>query len=365
MDKIKFNLILKGKKVFYPKLNSKVYYTLVINNKEQQKFMNKKFKEFNKDIDTIIGIDFEFRKISKETRDIALVQINLENKNDSAYIFIFYPPDLNNKALKRLNKLLCNTKIIKVIHGAESLDILYLFNTLLKDDKNKIRKFIYNLYDTKFLCEYYHLKYNINSSCSIYNLLEELKVFDIKQVKYLENLEKKIGEIYLIEFDINNLNIDLIEYALFDVIYLPTLLRKFKDILNDKLNIIKELTGIVYYYKRDLFYNNLITKINELNNNFIVYDNNVIKLIDIYNFLYYYKFSKNILVELSDITYFKKFVQFVFKYIIYQYILNNFTVYISKNIKNNTILDIVFDDFLLNYDNINKIVYNLKNNIIF
>jgi hypothetical protein len=365
MDENKFNLILKGKKVFYSALNNKIYYTLVINNKDQLKFMNKKFKEFNKNINTVIGIDFEFKKISKETRDIALVQINLETENNIAYIFIFYPPNLDNKGLKQLNKLLCNKKIVKVIHGAESLDILYIFNTLLNNNKNKIKKFIYNLYDTKFLCEYYHLRNDINASCSIYDLLEELKVFDNKQVKYLEKLEKKIGEIYLIEFDIDNLNIDLIEYALFDVIYLPTLLNKFKKILNNKLTILKELTGIVYYYKRDPYYEKLIENINELNNNFIIYDNNSIKLIDIYNFSYYYKFNDNILVELSDITYFKKFVQFVFKYIIYQYILNNFTVYISKNIKNNTILDIIFDDFFLNNKYMKNTVDNLKKNIIF
>ena len=127
-----FNFILEGKNEFYKGLNNKIYNVLVVKDKIQLKFMNKKFKEFNNE-NTIIGLDFEFKKVSKDNKEIALMQINLENNTKNAYIFIIYPPALNNKGSRRLRKLLCNEKIIKIIHGGESLDIPYIFNNLLKN----------------------------------------------------------------------------------------------------------------------------------------------------------------------------------------------------------------------------------------
>jgi len=366
---MKFNLTLKGKDQFYSKLNNKIYNILVVDTKEKLSYMNKKFKEFNND-KTIIGLDFEFRKVSKESKEIAIAQINLENDRNDAYIFIFYPPKLNKKGLGRFIRLLTNKDIIKVLHGGESLDIHYLFDSILKDD-DKIQNFIYNLYDTKFLCEYYHIEKNIINKCSIYNFLEEFKIIDKKNIKYLNDLENKIGEIYLVEFDINNLNNNLIEYALYDVIYLPTLINKIISISDIFKITIKELTGIIYYYKRvkhDEF-SEFFKKVNSFNNYFINLNDDKIKLVDIYYYYYYYdlpsltlhrsrepsgsdrickdkflsdttvvtevsgskasllkqnrssvplELANNLIIKLSEITYFKNFIETLLKYIIYR-----------------------------------------------
>lgn len=361
-----FNLILKGKDQFYQKLNNKNYNVLVVNDKKTLKYMNKKFKEFNND-KTIIGLDFEFKKVSKESKEIAIAQINLENDSDEAFIFIFYPPELNNKGLQRFTKLLCNKNIIKILHGGESLDIHYLFDSVLKKDNDKIQMLIYNLYDTKFLCEYYHIENKIINKCSIYNLLEEFKIIDKKNIKHLNDLENKIGEIYLIDFDINNLNKNLIEYALYDVIYLPTLIKKFIDISIIYKNTIRQLTGIIYYYKRvksDKF-SNLSEKINKFNNYFIIVNNDKIKLIDIYYYYYYYQFSDNLIIKLSEITYFKNFIETILKYIIYKYILINNKIYSSNITITTEKIDINLTDFLMNKKNIINIFKTLHIQNIF
>jgi len=346
-----FNLMLKGKDTFYKKLNNKTYNILVVDTKEKLSYMNKKFKEFNND-KTIIGLDFEFKKVSRESREIALAQINLENELDNAYIFIFYPPQLNKKGFGRFIRLLTNKSIVKVLHGGESLDIPYLFDSILKDEDN-IKNFIYNLYDTKFLCEYHHIEKNKIGKCSIYNLVEEFKIIGKKNIKHLQNLENKIGEIYLVNFDINNLNSNLIEYALYDVIYLPSLIKKIISISPIYKNTIKELTGIIYYYKRvkNTEFLEFSEKVNSFNNYFS--GNDKVRLIDIYYYYFYYDFPYkfNLIIKLTEITYFKNFIEILLKYIIYKNI--------KEQIHSKEKLNINLDEFLMNRQNVIKLFKDL------
>ena len=100
--------ILYGKDEFYPKLNNKIYNIYNIDNRDKEKYMTKIFKSFIKNQKNninekhFIGIDFEFNKISKNDRDVALMQINIENNSNIGYIFLLYPPDLNDKQLNIL-----------------------------------------------------------------------------------------------------------------------------------------------------------------------------------------------------------------------------------------------------------------------
>ena len=348
------NFILEGKNEFYKGLNNKIYNVLVVKDKMQLKFMNKKFKEFNNE-NTIIGLDFEFKKISKDNKEIALMQINLENNTKNAFIFIIYPPALNNKGSRRLRKLLYNEKIIKIIHGGESLDIPYIFDELLKT-KNRIKKFLSNLYDTKFLCEFYHYQNNITNKCSIYNLLEEFKIIDKKNIKYLTELENKIGEIYLVEFEINSLSNELVEYALYDVIYLPELIKKFINISDTYKEIIRDMTGIIYYNKKiNKKFIEFNENINSFNNNFILHDNIKINLIDIFYYYYYYELNNNVFIQLSNVTYFKSFIEIIIKYKIYLNVLKNNKVYISNNLVNTNNLEYDVNNILLDKKIFNNI----------
>jgi hypothetical protein len=124
-----------------------------------------------------------------------------------------------------LIKLITNEYMIKIIHGGESLDIPYLFDQVLKD-KNLIYSFCKNLFDTKYLCEYAHIEKNMTGKCSIYYLLEEYKIVTHQKIVDLESIEEKTGPIYLINIDIHKMNFDIFRYSLYDVLFLPDLIKK-------------------------------------------------------------------------------------------------------------------------------------------
>ena len=107
--------------IYKLKERNKTYNVLLCNNLKNIDIMINIFKKYMKTNNKIIGIDFEFRRISKVIRDVALFQINLENDTNEATICIFNPKQLNNEQYKILIKLLTKQDIIKVIHGAESL----------------------------------------------------------------------------------------------------------------------------------------------------------------------------------------------------------------------------------------------------
>jgi hypothetical protein len=182
---------------------------LKVDTKDKENYMCKIINKFivsqNKNLTEkhFIGIDYEFNKVSKDNKDIALMQLNLENDNNTSYIFILYPPELSKENFDILISLMTNKYIYKILHGSESLDIPYIYNQLLKT-KDKIEKFCINFYDTKFLCEYQQIENNYNGKCSIYDLLLGQNIITQNKVDYLNNIEEKMGPIYLIKIDIHN-----------------------------------------------------------------------------------------------------------------------------------------------------------------
>ena len=78
-------------------------------------FINNQNKNTN--VKHYIGCDFEFNRVRKQERDVALFQINLENNSNEGTLFIFYPPELNKEQLEVLIKLLTDNYIIKILHG--------------------------------------------------------------------------------------------------------------------------------------------------------------------------------------------------------------------------------------------------------
>jgi hypothetical protein len=359
-----FDLTLVGSKEFYPKLNKKIYYILKVDTEIKQNFMCDIFTKFiKKQNDNInekhyIGIDFEFNKISKLDRDVALMQINLENESQTAYIFILYPPELTKKNNTILLKLLTHPNIYKILHGAESLDIPYLFNQMLVQPV-LINNFCSNFYDTRFLCDCNHIYNNItNDKCSIYNLLLEQKVITEKKLKDLEKIEAKMGPIHLIKINIHKLNKNILKYALYDVIYLPALLNKFMQMKSEYFIFIPEVTCLINKAKRNIEnnFNNLEKIINEMNLYFIYNNHNkpitLNKLWEKYNI----EITNNILNKFQQIPYFKKFIMILMKFIIYQNIFNTTDVY--KN-KYSTITNINWDNYwswINKYTNINNML---------
>ena len=261
--------ILYGKDEFYSNINNKIYEIYKIDNLKKEKYMKNIFKKCIKNINVnkteiqnssdseliidkkskdflpteqyYLGIDFEFNKVSKNNRDVALMQINLENNSNIGYIFIFDPSKLKSKIKKYLIKILIFSSIIKILHGSESLDIPYLFNQLLIDP-DLINEFCKNYYDTKFICDYINISGNLvkPKSCSIYDFLLDNNIINQEQIDNLDKIEESMGPIYLIHIDINEMDDNLFNYTLYDVIFLPQLIKKFINSNNNYI-IISEL----------------------------------------------------------------------------------------------------------------------------
>lgn len=364
---MKYEIYLDGKKEFYPGLNNKTYNILLVNSKEKIIFMINFFETFiknqNNDLKRkyYIGCDFEFNKVKKSEREVALFQINCEiEDNNIGTIFVFYPPELDKNQNKVLIKLLTNRQIIKILHGGESLDIPYLFNQLLITKEN-IKNFCSNLYDTKYLCEFSHIEKNIEKKCSIYYLLEEFNIITSQKFKDLESIEDKTGPIYLITIDIHNISRDVLRYSLYDVLFLPELIKKIikKGFIYDKL--IPEISSAVFQYKRlpDHKINTIKNIINSYNNNFIVVNDNIYLLNEIYNYHMVTLYNKKI-SNLYKITYFKEFSDTIYKYITYKVLLDNNKVFSSKNVNAKPIQIFNFNEYPL----IQNLLNEYKNEIM-
>lgn len=374
MDNIKWDLILSGKKEFYPGLNSKTYNILKVDSDVKIKQMTNIIKKFNLSSQDIsnkhyLGIDYEFNKISKTDREVALMQINLENDSNDGYIFVLYPPELSKENNQILLDLLTNTKIIKILHGSESLDIPYLFNQLLITKEN-IDNFCHGFYDTKYLCDYSYLEAGVKGKCSIYNLLTDNKVITEKKIKELEKIEQKTGPIYLIEIKIHNMSDDILKYAFYDVIFLPELLKKFLSRSIVYTQIIPNISCLINKFKRNIEQEYLILeKIIQTMNIYFIFDGNqLIFLKDIWETYYWIMNDKNKYLEyLKEINYFKKFFEIVTKFIVYYNIMKFFKVYKNKQILADPINNEKYYNWLLKYPYVSKIIkeydYEVNNDL--
>tara|TARA_E500000178_G_C16988793_1_gene739721 strand:+ start:479 stop:1702 length:1224 start_codon:yes stop_codon:yes gene_type:complete len=290
-----------------------------------------------------ISMDFEFNncnfkkgndyneciKNSVASKEIAIFQILLEDDeikldNEVTNIFLFYPPDLSKSQNKVLIDLLTEPGITKIIHGGESLDIPYLFNILIKD-QSSIIKFCENLYDTKFICEYSHLKKNTKDKCKIYYFLKEMNVINEQQFNNLLKNEEEMGPIWFINLDIKKLNKNVILYSSFDVLYLKDLLRKFKK-SSYELKIISGITSICYLYRTAIpETSKFLDKISEFNVH-MLFDNNhgSVKFLDVFDLYYYwYDDDNKIFSKLTEINFFKRFIQTLVKIYLYEKFTDN------------------------------------------
>ncbi len=336
---MEWDLILNGSTEFYPKLNNKTYYILKVDNKEKisktisiiDKFSKKSKSSKN---NYYVGIDFEFNKVQKSSKDVALMQINLESDDSNiAYIFVLYPPEFKNSDLDIIKNLISEPKIIKILHGAESLDIPYIFFGLLEDN-NLIQHFCINLYDTKFLCDYAHISENIKARCSIYYLLTENRVITQDKFDELESIEDTTGPIYEITIDIHNMEPGIFKYSLYDVIYLPELIKKYinKGIVYEK--IIPQTTSLMYK-GRKLIESELVELekyIAQLNLHFIYDGGKEITLHEIWEcYFYFIDDSDGYLSNLKQIQSLKRIYETLTKLIIYSIIIELFPINKSKH----------------------------------
>ena len=313
-------------------LASKNYKLTVCKSKDDIDKMIIEFDNFRRRIhyeamdSSYLSLDFEFNKIKNGGRVIAIFQIKLSvsDKTQDDLIYLFYPPDLNEKSMLSLKNLLCSDNIIKILHGGESLDIPYLFENILISKEDKIN-FCKNLIDTKYLCEFIHFYKKSNDRCKIYYFLREFNVINDNVFELLQMNEEEMGPIWLINLDIKNLSENTIIYAACDVLYLDLLYLEIKKYLENQkideyINIIPEISSLVFLTKNKI--DDMLTVVNSLNlNYFNIEKNEYIPNVTFYYFfeMYYYwvndKLKKFHLI--LEINYFKKFFQLVIKLLVY------------------------------------------------
>jgi hypothetical protein len=315
---------------------SSIKYSLyVVTNKDIEKKIRKILKKFVRESsNSYVGLDFEFNKVSREYKDVALMQISLSH-NDGivTHVLVLHPESIQEKTMKVIHRMLTSKRITKILHGAESLDISYVYRQLLISRK-QISKFAKSFYDTKLICDFMKVIHNPEqgeSNCSIYEILYNNKVINKQTYEELNNIdkEKSLEE----HIDIHNLQPILLEYAIRDALYLPQLMKAYLKYTQyiPMYNLIREIYEIVTISKNALSTKGTFIGYPDIYPKIIEYTNklNLVKLKDrniSYNtlFNYYTKVIHNKTINiLHDINYFKKFIKTILKLIIYLVASNN------------------------------------------
>jgi hypothetical protein len=262
----------------------------------------------------IVAIDFEFNRVNNK-RVIGLCQINFKINKDTD-IFLFYPPNIN---IRLFEKLLISPNITKVLHGAESLDIPYLFDHVIM--KQNIPLFCNNLFDTRYLCEYYNIEHNNGGRCRIYELMKQMGAINNKQYDDMISNDKKLGHIWEIHIDVRKMtNPRLIKYCVDDVEFLPDLYEKFP-----KNNIYMKILPAMTQYNYIIRYNDELDKMFANISQYNTRRDNTYNMSynDIYSISMTWLNSHHMYVILYNINYFKKIIDVIVKNIVYNILDNN------------------------------------------
>jgi len=278
-----------------------------------------------------LGLDFEFNPKNQSEKIATLAQLYLEgypSKKEEIGLII-NPTD--KIVEQEFRNVLLSENIKVILHGGESLDIPYIFYHLLQN-KKQIIQFTKNLIDTKYLCEYDLIMNPIEGNrCKIYYLLLQKKVITKKKFDDLIKNEEDMGKIYKIIIDIKKLSKNLMKYAIYDVIFLPQLVRNLK--FNNNVNTLVQLNL--------LWKNNLIPLINSqketIDKILNSYNSNNVRMKEIFD-LIIYQIDET---KYKEINYTRKFIEQIQKISIIPLILELDTFYYSTNIKvTNTIKSI-------------------------
>lgn len=300
------------------------------------------FTEFNRNCTSkYICVDLEFNaKIAQskkfpnieitDPRKIALIQINYE---PDAKIYVINPEELTNEQLEVfLDKIICNDKMIKILHGSDALDIPYLYNNLMGSNKERILNFTKGLIDIRYLCEFE----DPGGKCQIYELLIKAKIIDQKKKDYLEKNEEIMGEIYDVYIDIHDLSDELLIYSVYDVVYLLPLFLYYKNKDPEIYgHYLPELTRIIFLHKRN--YIDIIKMVQNqvtLMNNFMIYVTlNEKEILHNMYLITVSIFDNEFIKKLMDINYFRTEMMNIFKFILYDTLNLFFELYKNKTEK--------------------------------
>ena len=349
---MKPSLIIDSDKYFVDKYKTNDKYKIYIIQKNNFNFFEKTLNDILiklKKNNITFGLDFEFNKVN-DSRQVALFQISI----DDDVIIMFNPLELTDNLVILLKNVLLDKNAIKIMHGSESLDYIYLFETFFIDLEEK-KLFVNNFYDTKFLCEYENIFFKKeNKKCKIYKLLLKNNIIDDNIYDWLIENEEKMGPIWNIVVDVNNMSEALIYYTLFDVFYLKKLLNSFK-LQKNIIDSVSQILQVIFVYKSNI--EEVLKELNNFNINYFFTDNNLLLLNNVFN---YYKGwlndNDNIINNCYNIPYFKKFLDFMLKKVIYTNLSNKYKIYEKKNITSKLMYNnFEKDDFYKDFNRIENL----------
>ncbi|ARF09534.1 hypothetical protein Indivirus_1_157 [Indivirus ILV1] len=341
----KYILFVTDKDIIYKLFILFLYYFDAVITNELKSDKTKKFH---------VGIDFEFNM-----REVALMQLNF-----GIYEWVVNPNYYDSEKKEIINdKLFWNSKVYKVFHGADSLDLPYLFSKVFDDKKENIMKFMRKYVDTRFLCEYVRNSKKEEGKCSIYDGMMYMGTIDKKKYDELIENSEAMGPIQDVMWDIKKLSSLHIKYAFYDVLHLLDFMvdtytkinKETPDYTRDYYYIIelirfailerKNITDVLEYTKQI---------INPMNNYFVQTKTSNKTLIDIYN-----DFTKDLIISddkdkihltfIESVNYIKGILSFLLKYVLYGMIREKHKVHINKK------------DIMKNKINLNELYMRLDN----
>ena len=293
----------------------------------------------------MVGLDFEFNE-----RKIALIQLAFFRPSHNT-IFIIDPNKLSTDLTNIMIDTVFTSDIRRIVHGSDSLDIPYIFEELFVKDSNKILKFTKTVTDTRYLCEYYKIIHESgDKKCSIYDAMLFFKTIDDNIYHSLTNINKTMGPVQDINWDMDKLDTYHLRYAAYDVYFLQFFIRNMIDIYNehkekknrgDSIKLIPAITRLVYLEKYDISKISTLSKTitDPMNNYYIVTKNGNKTLVKIYNAYIQNAFIESLHIKISDIlsiNYFKSVLTYIFKRIVFYAVNRKFKVFINKNNKYTT-----------------------------
>jgi hypothetical protein len=293
--------------------------------------------------DKIIGLDYEFDK-----GNIALHQLSFYPNNKKNVIFLVDPGFITGVNRHMLVKYVYASKCVKILHGSDSLDIPYIFNKLMKRNRKVFLKFVETIYDTRFMCEMNKILNNVgNIKCSLYDAMLFFGTLDNNKYDELTNINKKMGPIYNVVWNVIKLDGLNLKYALYDVLFLRKFVydiidRSQKGKVLSAVKLIPYIERFIYVEKQDSIIMNYVKQIIDKINNFEIHLKSNKRLVEFFN-----NDITNITITKSGVTlnnimnisYFKGTIVYLFKFVLYSILFEKYEIYESKNVKHTGVCD--------------------------
>lgn len=193
----------------------------------------------------IAAIDMEFNGKTAATLQLSINSLNLH--------VLFDPERLGPVASKAFkDAVLLHPRVLKVLHGSESLDVPYLRRRFLSGDPRDSRDshaFLDTFADTRFLCAYLQQADPTFGKCNLYDGMHQLGVLTRPEYETLLKVEKRLGPMWMKKTSIDHMSADFVTYAMNDVYHLTEFYLVLCKRLKGDAELVIDATRFVFKQK--------------------------------------------------------------------------------------------------------------------